>query len=132
MKSRFLLLLTVVNLVLFVFQIAQLRMVSAQDVTPVLRGRALEIVDAEGRVRASVGVHPPTTVDSQLYPETVVFRLTDPKTGNVVKLDASSEGAGLGLSDGSEQGRVRLMAKSRTGNFVQVTNRNGREQLIKP
>ena len=132
MKTRLLVGLTLVNCGLLVFQLAQRPVAEAQDVAPVLRGRALEIVDPHGRVRAVIQVNPPTTVDSHLYPESVLFRLTDPKTGNVVKLDASSEGSGMGLSDDSEHGGIRLMAKNRTGNFVQVTNKNGKKQLIKP
>jgi hypothetical protein len=132
MKARLLAVLTLANCGLLGYQVTQRPGLEAQEVAPVLRGRALEIVDAQGRVRAVIQVNPPTTVDSQLYPESVLFRLTDPKSGNVVKLDASSEGSGMGLSDNSENGGIRLMAKDRTGNFVQVTNRNGQKQIIKP
>jgi len=37
----------------------------------------------------------------------------------------------LGLSDDS-QGHVQLNAKSETGNFVKVVNKDGREQVLKP
>ena len=46
--------LTVINLLLFMFLLAQIRRTTAQNVVPVLRGRALEIVDGQGRVRAMV------------------------------------------------------------------------------
>lgn len=124
--------LTVVNLLLLVFLFAQGHPTLAQRVAPVLRDRALEIVDDQGRVRASITVNPPVTVDSQPYPESVVLRLSDPKSGPVVKIDASEEGSGLGLSDDSPHGGVRLMAKNRTGTFLKVTNKNGLEQVIKP
>ena len=130
--QRLLVVLTVVNLVLLVFLLAQFRPAVAQDVVPVLRGRALEIVDGQGRIRASITVNPSVTVDSQAYPESVLFRLSDPKSGPVVKIDASEEGSGFGLSDDSPQGGIRLMAKNRTGTFLQIINKNGREQLIKP
>ena len=133
MKTQGLLVvLTIANFLLLAFQLAQSRPAVAQEALPVLRGRALEIVDGQGRVRASIAVYPPTTVNSQLYPETVLLRLTDPKNGPVVKIEASGEGSALGLSDDSEKGGVRLMAKNRTGVFAQVTNRNGRERMIKP
>jgi hypothetical protein len=132
MTTRLLAALTLVNCGLLGYQLAQRPGVDAEEVAPVLRGRALEIVDAQGRVRAVIQVNPPTTVDSQLYPESVLLRLTDPKSGNVVKLDASSEGSGMGLSDNTEHGGIRLMAKDRTGNFVQVTSRNGRRETIRP
>ena len=38
----------------------QLRPALAQSELPVLRGRALEIVDGQGRVRASITVVPPS------------------------------------------------------------------------
>src|SRR5437667_416551 len=90
--------LTVINLLLFMFLLAQIRRTTAQDVVPVLRGRALEIVDGQGRVRAEILVHGPETVGGKLYPESTLFRLTDPKSGAVVKLTGSGEGAAPGLA----------------------------------
>jgi len=59
MKTQQLLIaLTIVNLGLLVFSLAQPRSAAAQGVVPVLRGRALEIVDDRGRVRASITVFP--------------------------------------------------------------------------
>ncbi len=129
--------LAVINFVLLLFLLAQtmrpaVAQAVARDVAPVLQGRALEIVDDQGRIRAMIAVQPPTSVGGRDYPETVLLRLTDPKSGPVVKLEASEEGSGLGLSDDSPQGGVRLMAKKHTGTFLQVKDRNGREQVIKP
>ena len=73
--------LTVVNLALLIFLAAQSKPVGAKDVAPILRGHALEIVDAAGRIRASITVNPPTTVDSRKYPESVLLRLSDPVGG---------------------------------------------------
>ena len=71
-----LVLLTLTNLALFVFLLARTAApVVAQDGLPVLRGSALEIVDAQGRVRASITVNPPTVVDGQSYPESVLLRV---------------------------------------------------------
>jgi len=58
--QRLLIALTIVNLNLglLVFSLAQPRSAAAQGVVPVLRGRALEIVDDRGRVRASITVFP--------------------------------------------------------------------------
>jgi hypothetical protein len=65
-SQRLTIVLTAVNLVLLVFLLAHTRMqigaggvrvwTSMQE--SVLRGRSLEIVDDEGRVRASIMVHP--------------------------------------------------------------------------
>jgi len=102
--------LAAVNLVLLVMLLGQYRPVAASDIAPVLRGRSLEIVDAQGRVRASIKIEPSTTVDSQNYPEAVVFRLRDGEDAAPgVKLDTSREGAGMSLAGG----KVRLMAVAR-------------------
>jgi hypothetical protein len=119
--------LTIANLVLAAFLVSQAQPANASDVAPLLRGRSLEIVDAQGRVRASIKVEPPTTVDSQNYPESVVFRLRDGDAGPAVKLDASRDGAGMILAGG----KVRLMAK-RGENFVSVEGADGRQQVLKP
>ena len=123
--------LTIINLVLLVFLLAQIRRAGAQDVAPVLRGRSLEIVDGHGRVRAEILVHGPEKVGSKLYPETVLFRMADQNSRPVVKFTASENGSALGLSDDS-RGRILLNAKGDTGNFLQVVNKDGREQVIKP
>lgn len=144
--QRFAIALTIINLALTVFLLAQLRRAaaeelgtsqnasqqaaSAQPVAPVLRGRALEIVDTQGRVRASISVEPPVTVDSKSYPETVLLRLSDPKNGPVVKLTAAKDGSALGMSDDAEGG-ILISARD-SGSFVKVTDKRGREQLLKP
>lgn len=112
--------------------LAQFRASVAQDqVTPsVLRGSALEIVDVQGRVRASISVEPAVTMDGRDFPETVLLRLTDPANGPVVKLTASGEGSALGLSDYADGG-IQLLAKAR-GNLVRVVDREGREQVLQP
>ena len=51
--------LTLANLGLLLFLLAHAGKSAAADVAPaVLRGRALEIVDDQGRVRASIKLHP--------------------------------------------------------------------------
>src|SRR4051812_14714074 len=96
---------TVVNLGILAFLLTQSRSVEAQVVAPVLRGRALEIVDNQGRVRASINVFPTNpkfrSADGKLYPETVLLRLIDSRGGPNVKLSASNDGAALGLGGAS-------------------------------
>ena len=67
----FLIVLTLVNMALFTFSLAQLRpAVAADEVAPVLRGRALQIVDDRGTVRASINVYPASTQpNGENYPE---------------------------------------------------------------
>jgi len=56
---RVLIALTVANLGLLVLLVGRIRSAEAGGVEPVLRGRALEIVDDRGRLRASIKVRPP-------------------------------------------------------------------------
>jgi hypothetical protein len=124
--------LTLINLGLLIFLLAQFRYAGAQGVAPVLRGRGLEIVDAQGRTRAEILVHGPETVNGKTYPETVLFRMATAQRAPLMKLTVSEEGSALGLSDDSQPGGVELRANRNKGNFVKVVNRDGREQTIKP
>ena len=57
--QRVLLALTLLNLTLLVYFLGQVRAAGgAAEIAPVLRGRALQIVDDGGRVRASISVLP--------------------------------------------------------------------------
>jgi hypothetical protein len=133
--QRLLIALTVVNLGLLMFLLAQIRLSEAHSVEPVLRGRALEIVDDQGRVRASITVHPADPTGSmphgKPYPDTVILRLIDPKGRPAVKLLTSEQGSGLGLAGDSDSTYVRLGAQG-TNSSLQLTNKDGRQQLITP
>jgi len=127
--------LSVLNLVLFVMLAAQMRPVEAQSAPGVLRGTGLEIVDGQGRARATISIlagNPAVaTTDGGPLPETVVFRLIDPKYGPVVKLSGSERSAGLGLG-GDSQAKYTLLEAQPTGSFLKLTDANGRAQMIKP
>jgi hypothetical protein len=124
--------LTLVNLGLLIFLLAQLGNAGAQNVAPVLRGRGLEIVDSQGQVRAEILVHGPETVNGKTYPETVLFRMATAQRAPLMKLTVSEEGSALGLSDDSQPGGIELRANRNKGNYVKVVNSDGREQTIKP
>jgi len=131
---RFTLGLTVLNLVLLGVLVSTKAATAfgSQQELPVLRGRALEIVDNQGRLRANILVHGPETVNGVTYPETVLFRLIDPNGGPLVKLTVARNGSALGLSDGlSGDGGVQLYARD-TGSFVRIVNRSGRIQMLRP
>jgi hypothetical protein len=125
--QRALVALTVVNLGLMVFLLAQMRPVEARGEAPVLRGRALEIVDDQGRVRASIQVLP----SAKTYPETVILRLIDPNGRPSVKLTASVQGAGLGLG-GESDATYAMLGASGAESTLKLTNKAGREQIITP
>jgi hypothetical protein len=128
--QRLLVVLTVINLGLLVFLLAQTRLhIGAQGVRvwtnidgSVLRGRALEIVDDQGRVRAAIGVHPAD--QAHAYPETAILRLVDQNGRPSVKLSTSERGGGLALVSDTEGTYVQL-----TGRELAVT-KDGRRQAI--
>ena len=128
--------LTVINLVFLIFNFAHSRTTTAEGVPQVLRGRSLEIVDDQGKVRASIKLHPadPTAKmpDGKTgYPETVMFRLIDSKGRPEVKLGASEQGGGLGLIGASDTTSILLKADG-ADTSLKLTNKDGRQQLIKP
>ena len=133
--QRLLVALTLVNLGLLVFLLAQLRAVGANGTAPVLRGRTLEIVDDQGRVRASIKVQPADPnvkmPNGTPYPETVMLRLIDPNGRPSVKLGASEQGAGLGLGGDSDPTYIVLKAEG-TETSMRLTNKDGRQKLIEP
>jgi len=132
--QRLLVLLTLVNLVVLLFTLAALRPVVAQDVSPVLRGRALEIVDDQGRVRASLSVMPAgTSARGDRYPETVLLRLITEQGRPSVKISTSEESAGVSLAgpSGTRDTSVILEAKGRTS-ALKLKNENGLSQTVTP
>jgi hypothetical protein len=137
--QRLLVALTVLNILLLVFSLGQTRAVLAEGAdraAPVLRGRALELVDDHGRVRASITVLPadPTVKmpdGTTGYPETVLLRLITSKGRPNVKLGATERGAGLLLGGESDPTYVQILAEGPT-TTMRLSNGDGREQLIKP
>ena len=127
--------LTVVNLVLLACAQAPFRTAAAQGDAPVLRGSALEIVDKEGRVRASIKVHPGGPAvpvpDGRIYPETVVIRIIDADGRPSVKLAGSHQGAGLSLLGDSQLTYLVLKAEGAESS-LKLLSKGGREQIIKP
>ena len=132
--QRLALVLTAVNLLVLIVNLGQFRPATAQgtqDVLPVVRAHALQIVDAQGRERASILIHGPETVNGKTYPETVLLRMGDPNSEPGVKLTTSVDGSALGLSNGL-QGGVQLYPRKSLGSFVRVIEKDGKQQLLKP
>jgi len=133
--QKLLIALTVVNLALLVFLLARVPATAVPDPTGVLRGRALQITDDQGRVRASIVVHPadPTfpTPSGQGHRETVVLRLVDPNGRPSVKIAGSENAAGLSFVGESDSAHVILKAEG-AGTSLKLTTKDGREQLIEP
>ncbi len=129
--------LTVLNVVILLAVLivgAQVRTAVARADDQILRGRGLEIVDQQGRVRASIAimpVDPSVTFEGRVYPETVLLRLIDPDSGPDVKLSANERGGILVLGGGSGPSYAQIGADE-TSAWIRLTNKDGREQVTKP
>ena len=130
-----LIVLTLVNMALLTFTLTQLRpAVAAEEVAPVLRGRALQIVDDRGNIRASINVYPASTQkNGENYPETVLLRLITERGRPSVKISASEQLAGVALigPSNTKETYVQLGAKG-TVSSLRLKNEDGREQVIAP
>jgi len=135
MKTRWsLAVLTLANLIVLIASLAAMRPAVAQGAPHVLRGRALEIVDDQGRVRASLSVLPVgTSAKGDRHPETVLLRLITERGRPSVKIGASEEAAGVSLAGptGTSDTYVILEAKG-TSTSLRLRNEDGREQSVKP
>jgi hypothetical protein len=139
--QRIFIALTIINLALTMFLIFQIRRVDAgtaeaSGTLPVLRGSSLEIVDDQGRVRASIKIHegdPKFKMpDGKIgYPETVMFRLIDPNGRPEIKIGASVEGGGVGIVGETDTTHALLEAQGPDA-LLKLTNKAGKQQLIKP
>jgi hypothetical protein len=134
--QRLLVAITILNILLLLFTLGQTRAVAVEGIAPVLRGRALEIVDDRGRVRASIRILPadPSVKmpdGSMGYPETVLLRLIDSKGGPNVKLGATERGAGLLLGGESDPTYVQILAEGQSTS-LKLINKDGQERVIKP
>ena len=125
--------LTAINLVLLLFTVVQVRSTAAQTVTEVLRGRALELVDERGVVRARFGVKGPDgPIELDLFDKRGIIR---------VKLGADEDGSGLVLSEGgasASRGYIQIIAKQTgtperpTTTSITLRGADGRERVITP
>jgi hypothetical protein len=134
--------LTAINVVLVVsVMLREGHPVQADGVQSVLRGQKLEIVDARGNVRASIQVIPEgparredgsvTEDGGKIFPEAVVLRLIRPDGRPSVKIATTEQGSGLDLSGGTDPTYLVLSAQGGETS-VSLTNKNGKQQVVKP
>jgi len=119
-NQRVLNILTVLNLGVLIFVLFhQVGRVEASSPVTVLRGSGLEIVDAQGKVRASIQVAPEgpargadgrVVKDAKIVPETVLFRLIRPDGRPSVKISTSEQGSALTLGGGIDPTYIVLSA----------------------
>jgi hypothetical protein len=132
--QRFAIGLTVLNLLILAATLFRANSAAAPDIAPVLRGRALELVDDHGRVRAELRVFP---ADPALkmpdgttgYPESVLLRVIDSKGGPNLKLTTTEDGAGLVIGNGS--GYAQILSRGTNLPILKLVAKDGREQVLK-
>ena len=141
--QRLLIALTIANLGLLVFLLAQvevrfpgfrvlLRSAEVNSAGSVLRGRGLEITDEAGRVRASIKLHPALVLpDGTAYPETVLLRLISSQGRPNVKIAATEDGSAVALGGEADPTHVAIAARGTSASLTLV-DKDGRQQLIKP
>jgi hypothetical protein len=101
--------------------------VFAQEDTPILRGRGLELVDATGQVRSQFNVEP----DGE-----AVFCIRDGRGTIRVKLGAGSDRSGLLLIDETTEPGVQIIARRRatairpTTTSINLFGPDGRRRVI--
>jgi hypothetical protein len=133
--------LSFVNLAILMFLLlSRMWSVEASSPAQVLRGRALEIVDGQGKVRASIQIVPAGPArraddsivnDGKTYPETVRFRLIRPDGRPSVKITTSEEGSGLTLGGGIDPTYIVVDATQGESSLA-LTNKDGHQQVVKP
>jgi hypothetical protein len=125
--------LSILNLVLLGFLLlSRTGPAMASSGSDVLRGRALEIIDDHGRVRASIKLHEAGTFKptGKKIPETVMLRLIDSEGRPEVKIGASVEGGAFSLVGRSDSTQLLLLADSSSS--VRLKDPRGRERVIQP
>lgn len=130
--QRLAVILTVINLGVLLVVLLLITSASRSDIAPVLRGRAFELVDENGRLRAEIKIMPaePSTKmpDGSIgYPESVLFRLFDSEGGPNVKISSTEDGSGVVL--GGESGYIQILSGT-TDPTIKLVNKNGDERVI--
>jgi hypothetical protein len=134
MKTQPLLaLLTIANFCLLAVLLAKAAPTGAAPATDaVLRGRALEIVDGAGRVRASITLLPPAQqATGGISSETVLLRLINSTGQPSVKIAASETTAGLSFVGGDDLSYVVLSAEG-PATTLKMVEPHGRQQILSP
>ena len=120
--NRLAVILTLINLVVLVFVLAQNRTTAAETSSDVLRVRVFELVDDHGQVRAQLNVE-----DSG----EVVFRLRDADGTIRVKLGAAEDSSGLVLLNDLTEPGIQLLA-GQDGASLTLAEKGKAGRVIEP
>ncbi len=140
-STRWLMIVTILNLGLLAALIVRpLVAGEAGSAAPTLRAQGLDIVDAQGRVRASIHVVPAGPArysdgtiqkDAQPAPETVLFRLIRPDGRPSVKIATTERGSALTLGGGVDP--TYIVVDSNGGEpSITLTDAHGAQKIVRP
>lgn len=125
--------LTAANVGVLALSFAQTH-AAAASTDQILRGRGLEIVDAAGRVRASIQiVEPARQPDGTHSEETVLLRLITEKGRPSVKITTSERQSALSLAGPSGMRNSYVLARAgASASSLSVRNEDGSERVVAP
>lgn len=125
--------LTAVNVGALALSLVQTHAVAASP-DSILRGRGLEIVDAAGRVRASIRIlEPARQADGTRSEETVLLRLITEKGRPSVKIATSEQQSALSLAGPTGTRNSYVLARAgASASSLSVRNEDGRERVVAP
>lgn len=125
--SRMPIALTLVNLIILLATLGVIvtrdRTLTVPSVTSdgVLRGRGLQIVDDEGKVRASISILAASKQpDGSTYPETVLLRMITSQGRPVVKIASTEDGSGISLMAAEGLAYAQILARGGNPRAVMV------------
>jgi len=121
--NRLAFVLTVINLVLLIVVLGQIRVIATQSTSQIVRVRLFQLVDENGQVRAQFNVDKITGE--------VVFRMMDQDGAIRVKMGATKEGSGLLLANHLTQPGVHILA-DQNGSTITLIEESGAKQIIEP
>jgi hypothetical protein len=114
--------LTALNLMLLLTGLTHWQAAPRQDPPPLVRARAVELVDEHDKVRARLNVES----DGE-----VVFRLFDQKGTIRVKLAAGEDGSGVLLANQATEPGIHMLAKP-AGSSIRLANPDGKARVLQP
>jgi hypothetical protein len=127
--------LMVLNIFILMSFLFRANSAATPEVAAVLRARAFELVDEQGRVRAEMIVCPRQHTQKMAdgtteYPETVLLRLISSQGGPNVKIAATEDGGVFGCS--GKAGYVQILSRGTNLPCVNVVTKDGKERTFKP
>jgi hypothetical protein len=129
--QRTLVTLTAINFAILVWLLAGPQLVSASGDAGVLRRTALQIVDSEGRIRASIGILPQEAAPNGTTEETVLLRLINAEGQPSVKIGVSAAASAMSLVGGDDESYIVVEANG-PDSVLKLVGPQGETRTIGP